>query len=31
MELLANLGLGFETAFTLTNILYCLAGVRWAL
>ena len=27
MELLANLGLGFETVFTLTNLLYCLAGV----
>lgn len=27
MELLANLALGFEAAFTLTNILYCLAGV----
>jgi TctA family transporter len=27
MELLANLGLGFDTAFTLTNLLYCLAGV----
>ena len=27
MELLANLGLGLETAFTLTNLLYCLAGV----
>ena len=27
MELLANLGLGLETAFTVTNLLYCLAGV----
>jgi TctA family transporter len=27
MELLANLGLGLETAFTLTNLLYCLVGV----
>jgi TctA family transporter len=27
MELIANLGLGFETAFTATNLLYCLAGV----
>jgi TctA family transporter len=27
MELLANLGLGFETALTLTNLMYCLLGV----
>ncbi len=27
MELLANLGLGFDVAFTFTNLLYCLAGV----
>ena len=27
MDLLANLGVGFETAFTLTNILYCFVGV----
>lgn len=27
MELLANLSLGFETALTLTNLLYCLGGV----
>ncbi|MGH8727389.1 MAG: tripartite tricarboxylate transporter permease [Burkholderiales bacterium] len=27
MELLSNLALGFESAFTLTNLLYCLAGV----
>ncbi len=27
MELIANLGLGLETAFTVTNLLYCLAGV----
>ncbi|HWU97031.1 MAG TPA: tripartite tricarboxylate transporter permease [Oxalicibacterium sp.] len=27
MELFANLGLGFETAFTLTNLTYCLIGV----
>lgn len=27
MELLANLGLGFETALTPLNLLYCLAGV----
>lgn len=27
MELLANLSLGFDTAFTLTNLFYCLAGV----
>jgi TctA family transporter len=27
MELLANLGIGFEAAFTLTNLLYCLIGV----
>ena len=27
MELLTNLGLGLQTAFTLTNLLYCLAGV----
>ncbi len=27
MELLSNLGLGFETAFTLANLAYCLAGV----
>ncbi|RJG03903.1 tripartite tricarboxylate transporter permease [Noviherbaspirillum sedimenti] len=27
MELLANLGIGFETVFTWTNLLYCLAGV----
>ena len=27
MELLANLGLGFDTVFTLTNLLYCLLGV----
>lgn len=27
MELLSHLGLGFETAFTLTNMVYCLLGV----
>ncbi|MGH8719205.1 MAG: tripartite tricarboxylate transporter permease, partial [Burkholderiales bacterium] len=27
MELLSNLALGLESAFTLTNLLYCLAGV----
>jgi TctA family transporter len=27
MELFANLGLGFDTAFTLTNLAYCLLGV----
>ncbi len=27
MELLTNLGLGLQTAFTLTNLLYCLVGV----
>ncbi|WP_395408007.1 tripartite tricarboxylate transporter permease [Pseudoduganella sp. UC29_106] len=27
MEIFANLGLGLETAFTLTNLLYCLIGV----
>ena len=27
MELLTNLGLGLQTALTLTNLLYCLAGV----
>ena len=27
MEILHNLGLGLETAFTLTNLLYCLIGV----
>ncbi|MBQ5942600.1 MULTISPECIES: tripartite tricarboxylate transporter permease [unclassified Massilia] len=27
MEILSNLGLGLETAFTLTNLLYCLIGV----
>ncbi|HLQ24881.1 MAG TPA: tripartite tricarboxylate transporter permease [Acidiferrobacterales bacterium] len=27
MEFIAHLGLGAETAFTLTNLLYCLAGV----
>jgi putative tricarboxylic transport membrane protein len=27
VELLTNLGLGLQTAFTLTNLLYCLAGV----
>jgi TctA family transporter len=27
MELLANLGLGFETVLTATNLLYCLLGV----
>jgi len=27
MEILSNLGLGLETAFTLTNLFYCLAGV----
>jgi putative tricarboxylic transport membrane protein len=27
MEILNNLGLGLETAFTLTNLLYCLIGV----
>ena len=27
MDLIANLGLGFETAFTPTNILYCFVGV----
>ena len=26
MELLANLSLGFETAFTLQNLLYCFIG-----
>ncbi|MGW8394470.1 tripartite tricarboxylate transporter permease [Pseudoduganella sp. HUAS MS19] len=27
MEILSNLGLGLETAFTLTNLMYCLMGV----
>jgi putative tricarboxylic transport membrane protein len=27
MEIFANLGLGLETAFTLTNLFYCLVGV----
>jgi TctA family transporter len=27
MELLMNLGLGFETAFTPVNMLYCFVGV----
>ncbi len=27
MELIANLGLGFETALTLTNLFYCFLGV----
>jgi len=27
VELLTNLGLGLQTAFTLTNLLYCLGGV----
>jgi TctA family transporter len=27
MEIFANLGLGLETAFTLTNLMYCLIGV----
>jgi TctA family transporter len=27
MELFANLGIGFDAAFTLANLLYCLAGV----
>ena len=27
MEILSNLGLGFETALTLTNLFYCLIGV----
>lgn len=27
MEIFTNLGLGLETAFTLTNLLYCLMGV----
>ena len=27
MEMLANLGLGFDTAFTLANLFYCLLGV----
>jgi TctA family transporter len=27
MEILTNLGLGLETAFTLSNLLYCLIGV----
>jgi putative tricarboxylic transport membrane protein len=27
MDLLANLGIGFATAFTATNLIYCLAGV----
>lgn len=27
MELLSNLALGFDTAFTLSNLLYCLIGV----
>ncbi len=27
MELLTNLGIGFDTAFTLTNLLYCFVGV----
>jgi TctA family transporter len=27
MDLLSNLSLGFETAFTLQNLLYCFIGV----
>jgi putative tricarboxylic transport membrane protein len=27
MDLISHLGLGFETAFTLTNLMYCLLGV----
>ena len=27
MELIANLGIGFDAAFTLSNLLYCLLGV----
>lgn len=27
MELITNLGIGFDTAFTLANLLYCLIGV----
>ena len=27
MELLANLGLGIQTAFTTANLFYCLLGV----
>src|SRR5690606_40728701 len=27
MEIFANLALGLETAFTLTNLMYCLIGV----
>jgi putative tricarboxylic transport membrane protein len=27
MELIANIGLGFSTALTPANLLYCLAGV----
>ena len=27
MELITNLGIGFDTAFTLTNLMYCLLGV----
>ena len=27
MELIANIGLGFATALTPVNLLYCLAGV----
>ena len=27
MDLIANLGLGFETAFTFTNVFYCFVGV----
>ena len=27
MELVANLGLGLETAFTAANLFYCLTGV----
>jgi putative tricarboxylic transport membrane protein len=27
MELITNLGIGFDTAFTLSNLLYCLIGV----
>src|SRR5690349_24731618 len=27
MEIFTNLGLGLETAFTLTNLMYCLIGV----
>jgi len=27
MELIHNLGIGFDTAFTLTNLFYCLVGV----